>query len=128
MEAIVAVAILGMASVPLLVLQSQNARSVIRLENSASRIAAERVSIDYLSIVDVAAAQAGDLDIGGGWILSWRAEPVRAAASTVQGVGDRGRYAAQLVRIVAVAVHSDGREFETEVYKAAHQEVFPYRQ
>ena len=36
MEAIVAVAILGVASVPLLVLQSQNARSVIRLENSAS--------------------------------------------------------------------------------------------
>ncbi|MEL6413887.1 MAG: prepilin-type N-terminal cleavage/methylation domain-containing protein [Pseudomonadota bacterium] len=128
MEAIVAVAILGVASVPLLVLQSQNARSVIRLENSASQILAERVAVDYLSMIDVTAEQAGNIDIGGGWQLSWRATSAADAADTVMGVGQQGRYAAQLVRITAVAIHSDGREFDTELFRTAFREQFPYRQ
>lgn len=127
MEAIVAVAILGVASVPLLVLQSQNARSVGRLENSAARIAAGRVAADYLAIIDVSAQREGVFDIGGGWSVSWSGVPVTETTNAVMSVGQRGRYAAQLVRITAFAQHIDGRQFQTEVYRTATQEQFPYR-
>lgn len=127
MEAIVAVAILGVASVPLLMLQSQNARSVGRLENSAARIAAERVAADYLAVLDISQQQEGQFDIGGGWAVAWQAVPVTETKNAVMSVGQRGRYAAQLMRINAFARHSDGREFQTEVYRTATREQFPYR-
>ena len=127
MEAIVAVAILGIASVPLLVLQSQNARSVGRLESSAARIAAERVAADYLAVIDVSEQQEGVLDIGGGWSVSWSGVPVTAPTNAVMSVGQRGRYDAQLVRITAVVQHVDGRQFLTEVYRTTTREQFPYR-
>ncbi len=127
MEAIVAVAILGVASVPLLVLQSQNARSVGRLENSAARIAAERVAADYLAVIDISDEREGVFDMGGGWSVSWRGVPVTEATNAVMSVGQQGRYSAQLVRITAFVQHADGRSFETEVYRTAAREQFPYR-
>lgn len=126
MEAIVAVAILGAASVPLLYLQSQNARSVVRLEDSAARIAAEKVAANYLHLLDLSATSEGQFDIGGGWAVAWRAVPVSEPTNSVMGVGLQGRYALQLVRISAVGRHLDGREFVSEVYRSVSQETFPY--
>jgi hypothetical protein len=127
MEAIVAVAILGVASVPLLMLQSQNARSVMRLEASAARIAAESVAADYLLLLDLTSSTEGQVSIGGGWIVNWQASPVSDGKSAVIGVGMEGRYAAQLVRIDAIARHEDGREFSSEVFRSITIESLPYR-
>lgn len=126
MEAIVAVAILGVASVPLLALQSQNARSVMRLEERAIRIAAEQVTADYLSVLDVSASRAGELMIGGGWQVSWQAVPASEAIASVIGIGQPGRYAAQLIRIDAIVRHEGGAQFETQMFRTAVQETFPY--
>lgn len=127
MEAIVAVAILGAASVPLLYLQSQNARSVVRLEESAARIAAEKVAVDYLHLMDLSKGGDGSFDIGGGWTVSWSAVPLSQSTDAVMGVGLVGRYSIQLVRISALGVHTDGREFVSEVYRSVAQETFPYQ-
>ena len=127
MEAIVAVAILGAASVPLLYLQSQNARSVMRLETQATRITAEQVAAKYLSIIDLTVSQTGMIELGGGWTLTWQADPMSEAANAVMGVGGQSRYAAQLVRISAIGRNDEGREFAIEVYRTAVQETFPYR-
>ena len=127
MEAIVAVAILGVSSVPLLMLQSQNARSVMRLETSAARIAAESVAAEYLLLLDLTASTDGQLSIGGGWIVNWQASPVSDGKNAVIGVGVEGRYGAQLVRIDAIGRHEDGREFSSQVFRSITRESLPYR-
>lgn len=127
MEAIVAVALLGLASVPLLSLQSQNARAAIKLEERAATITVERVSLDYLSLIDLSNSGSGNLDVGGGWSITWQAVPATELATAVMSVGQEGRFAAQLVRVEGTVEHSSGQFFTIEVYRTDSRETFPYR-
>ena len=101
LEALVAIAILGIALVPLLSFQGQLTSGSLRLEARAQRLAAEQVAYDYLGLIDYSKQATGTLEIGDGWVLSWSSQPEGPLQPVRYGAGLSSRYSYQVLDISA---------------------------
>jgi len=127
LETIIAIAILGIASVPLLTFQSQLVRNSIQLETSAETLTAREVSETYLSLLDLTQEQQGEFEIGGGWTVGWQATAKTAPTRSVLGAGYEGRYTAQVFELTANVTHTNGAGFEIRQFKVQTTEIAPFR-
>jgi len=101
LEALVAITLLAIALVPLLSFQSQVVNGSVRLEARADRFIAQASAYEYLSTIDYGSLPEGEMEIGGGWILSWVAKPDSPLTPVRYGAGLSSRYAYQPVIVEA---------------------------
>ena len=101
LEALVAIALLAIALIPLLSFQSQIVNGSVRLETNAERLIAQASAYEYLSTIDYGVSPEGDMEIGGGWVLAWSTKPQGPLQPVRFGVGLSSRYAYQPVAVTA---------------------------
>lgn len=128
LEAIVALAILATAMLPLLTLQSQLTNAATRMEHQADLVEARAVAIAYLSLVDPVEQTAGDIQIGGGWVLDWQAVPIEDARRARFGNGLSSRYMVQPIQVGAVLQHASGRTAMLDTITLGIDEQLPFSQ
>lgn len=112
LEAIVAVAILGLAMIPLLSLQVQTSQGAIALERTVDRRIARDVGLAYLRLVDPVANPEGQLSIGGGWTLAWTAETLTPERVAINGWTNPSRHAVTRYRMRGSVTHESGRTMD----------------
>ena len=111
LEALIAMAVLAAALLPILQLQGQMARTALSVERADANIAAQQNALAFLRTVNFQHHQAGEMDIGNA-VLNWSASPVQPAALTRHANGDGGRYIMTLYTVTARLVFHDGHEHE----------------
>ncbi|MEM7491938.1 MAG: type II secretion system protein [Pseudomonadota bacterium] len=126
LETLVAVAILGIALVPLLSFQSQLARNAIQIDRSTERLSVENVALSYLALIKDPTQPPQPIDMGGGWTLNWTARAVSQSDRAVAGTGARGRFEMQLYTVVGLAEHTDYPSVEAETLVLLERELFPF--
>jgi hypothetical protein len=99
MEALVAIAIIAIATIPLFELQRSLARSTARLQTTTERLDVEASALSFLQVVDPIAQPTGRLEIGA-WNLAWAAEPI-ATEINADGYLGPGIYSIYLYEIEA---------------------------
>jgi Tfp pilus assembly protein PilV len=82
-EALVAVAVMAIALVPLLTLQSQVTRQYTRERAIRAEIEDQRNALAVLRDVNAMRVTTGEMAIGGGHTMAWRTEPLTREASTI---------------------------------------------
>ncbi len=92
MEALVAVAIVAVAMVPLASLQGQVSRDAARQQAEQARLASERSALVLLRAVNPMQEPSGIRELGGGLVLHWTARPISEAAPTNAGGFDVALY------------------------------------
>ncbi len=125
LEALLAIALLGIALIPLLSFQSQIARGAIRLEGRAGQLIAEQVAHQYLSTLDYNAQPEGNLDLGGGWELAWTAQPEVPLQPVRYGAGLPSRYVYQPVVVEADLSGQDGQQIAIKSMQLIVVELIP---
>lgn len=85
MEALVAVAIVAIAMVPLASLQGQVSRDAARQQSTQTRLAAERSALVLLRAVNPMQEPSGTRGLGGGVSLRWTAHAISETAPTNAG-------------------------------------------
>lgn len=128
LEAIVALAILATAMLPLLTLQSQLTNAATRMEHQADLVEARTVAITYLSLVNPIEQTSGDIQIGGGWVLDWQAAPIEDASRARFGNGLSSRYMVQPFQVAAVLRHASGRTATLDTITLGIDEEQPFSQ
>lgn len=123
LEAIVAVAILGLAMIPLLSLQVQTSQGAIAIQRAVDRRIAEDVGRSYLRLVDPASTPIGALPIGGGWTLSWTTEILAAERPAISGLTQPTRYAVGRYRLAGVLAHESGQTLDLQAVVAGVRET-----
>ncbi len=91
LEALVAMAILAAAMLPLLALQGQFIRSVESFERADTRIAARQNAVAYLKTLNFTQVETGRV-VQGDVVLRWTAEPALPTRRTRWPGGEVGRY------------------------------------
>lgn len=104
-EALIAVAIMAAAILPLASLQGQVSRSTAQQQQVQARLAAERSAMAVLRDANMMATPNGALDLGGGKVLRWQARPISSTIATNSGGFDVALYAVE-----AHVVDERGRE------------------
>ncbi len=127
LETLVAIAVLGVASLPLLALQSQLARNSVQLVASASLLTVREVAQTYVSLLNDPSEGQGELDIGGGWKLTWTSEALTGPTDAVIGIGYRGRFQVQLFEVTAIIEHPSHPGFTLSRKLMRTLEIAPYR-
>ena len=127
LETIVAVAILAMAMMPLLTLQSQLASHTVRLEIQADRIQAKAVAKEYLLFVNPLVSPVGSQTLGGGWKLSWTSQPLAPAVPARFGIGLSSRYVTQTFLINATLVRNNNTSLTISRHALGILEIAPFR-
>lgn len=126
LEAIVAVAVLGLAMVPLLALQVQTTQGALALERTVDTRIARDTALAYVRLIDPVAAPEGELDIGGGWKMRWKTASLAPERPAVAGRVDKGRYAVNRVHVTAEVTHESGRRTSVEAVIAGFRETEAY--
>ena len=125
LEALLAIALLGIALIPLLSFQSQVARGSVRLEDSAAQMIARQVSHQYLSTLDYKAQPEGHLNLGDGWGLTWTAHPEGPLEPVRYGAGLPSRYAYKPVVVEAELAGEGGRQIALHSVQLIIVELVP---
>ncbi len=126
LETIAALAILSMALIPILSLQSQLASGTARLDRQATRIRAIEVAESYLSIIDPYVTPEGSLNLGADWQMNWRSSTINTAQRARYGVGISSRYQSQLFLIDAQLISPSGRELALQRQAIGVLETAPF--
>jgi general secretion pathway protein I len=114
LEALIAMAVLAAALLPILELQGQMARTALSIERADANIAAQQNALGFLKTVNFQQHKTGELDIGNA-VLRWSANPVHAEALTRHVNGDGGRYVMSLYTVDARLAFNDGHEYQFTV-------------
>lgn len=125
-EALVAIAILSAALIPILSFQSQQVSSALRLERQAERHEVEHVARAYIQLLDFESASEGKLTMGGGWTLVWSTTPISERREALYGLGLRSRFATQQLEVSAQLLRDGQREFDFQAEALAFYEIAPY--
>ena len=100
-EALVAIAILAIAIIPILQFQSQLATSYRRYDDLIARTDLQRNALGHLSAINPLEEPTGEVTLGLHQSLKWRSEPItEERRSTAYPVGD-GDFMVALFRIEA---------------------------
>ncbi len=102
-EALVAVAIVALALVPLASLQGQVSRTVARQQETQVRLNAERNALALLREVNLADAPQASRELGAGQVLRWQAEAISPPTRSSSGEFD-----VTLYRLEATIADQDG--------------------
>lgn len=99
MEALVAIAIIAIAMIPLFELQRSLAQSTARLQTTTERLDIEASALAFLQVVDPLAEPSGSLEIGA-WTLIWDSQLI-ATEANADGYLGAGLYSVYLYDIEA---------------------------
>ncbi len=108
LEALVAVALIAAAFLPLLALQGQLARTVIAVERAETNVKDMTSALSYLRVMNPMKTPEGSEKIGDA-TLSWTARPVSDERPALDQGGAPGRFMLQLYDIEAEIIYEDGR-------------------
>lgn len=98
-EALVAVAVIAIALVPLVALQMQVSRDHVRQRAVRAEIAAQRNALASLRDANIMETPQGERSLGAGQIMHWVATPLsRPTRTTDRGTGD-GAFEIMLYRV-----------------------------
>ena len=114
LEAIVAVALVAAAFLPLLLLQGRVAETAIAIERTEARVRSMDAALAYLATVNPSMRPTGEEPIGDA-TLSWTATPIQPAAPVRGLTGEASRYDATLFRVRASLGQPDGRRHDFEI-------------
>jgi general secretion pathway protein I len=98
LEAIIAIAILAIAFLPLLTLQGQMNRTTIALERNADLMAVKRSALAYLQTLNPMRDPKGDLDLGTA-VMHWTSSPITAERPVSNKSGGEGRFIVALYKV-----------------------------
>ncbi len=112
LEAIIAVAILAVAFLPLLALQEQMTRTTISLERNEELMEAKRSALAYVRALNPMRNPRGDLDLGKA-VMHWEATPISQKRLARNQGGEFGRFQIALYNVQV-----------TLVFDAQHTQVF----
>lgn len=108
LEALVALAILGVTLAPLFALQAQLARGAAREEAMLLRLHTQRDALAILRGVNPSEQRAGKRALGDGRVLEWQAKPISKTVRTVAEGGGDGNFDITLYRMETRALAQDG--------------------
>lgn len=108
MEALVAIALLSIAMLPLFQLQRTLSSATFRIENALDRASVRESALAYVSSLNLSERPEGEMELGD-WEMSWRSE-ILAQDPSPSGFGGFSNFALALYR-VDVRLVSDGAEF-----------------
>lgn len=94
-EALVAVAIMAVAMLPLASLQGQVSRTAAQQQHLQARFAAERSAMAVLRDANMMAAPSGAFDLGAEFTLHWNARPISRTVRTNSGEFDVALFAVE---------------------------------
>ncbi len=114
LEALVAVAIIAAALLPLLALQGQLTRTVLAVERAGAGAEDMTSALSYLRTLNPTMKPEGTEQLGGA-VLSWTAQPVSEERPALDQGGGPGRFMMQLYDIDAAIAYDDGRRVEFSV-------------
>lgn len=115
LEALIAMAILAAAFLPLLALQSQFISSVESFERAESRIAARKSAAAHIQALNFVRAEQGEAQLGD-VIMRWTARPAVPPRVSRDSSGGEGRYVMTLYQVDITLAYPDGRA-ETYIAK-----------
>lgn len=104
LEVIAAVAIIGIALVPIAALQTQLARSEARLAETHAQTTAVQNALSQLREVNPMLTPSGQRDLGGHTTLNWTSAPVSSVRQSVNPPG----FDVQLYRLTGEIRANDG--------------------
>ncbi len=116
LEAIAAIALIAVAFLPLLALQSQLARTALSIERAERVVTARKSALALLRVTNPAQKPTGSEQVGEA-TLYWTAEPVGETRPVRDQSGGESRFVAQLYKVEARLSFADGQEntFEVDV-------------
>jgi general secretion pathway protein I len=115
LEALAALAIVAVAMIPLLSLQTQVSRDFIHQRALREQISAQRNSLAILRDLNVMATPSGQRQLGPDISMRWTASPLSALTrSTRQGSGE-GEFEVRLYRVDIVITHGGAAPFAFSV-------------
>jgi len=109
LEALVAVALISAAFLPLLALQGQLSRTVVAMERAEDRVKNMTSALSYLRVVNPSLQNDGQQRIGDAQ-LTWAAQPISEERAVLDVSGSPGRFVARLYDIHATLAYEDGRQ------------------
>jgi len=98
LEAIIAIAILAIAFLPLLALQEQMTQTTISLERNARFMEAKRSALAYVRTLNPMRDPQGNLNLGPA-IMHWTATPISQERPVSGKEGDKGRFIIALYNV-----------------------------
>jgi general secretion pathway protein I len=108
-EALVAVAIIGIAMVPIVSMQTQMIRQYQRQQALQEQLAAQRNALALLREINVMAEPSGRRGLAQGRALAWQAVPISAPQRSIRFLAGEGDFTVSLYRVDAVVRGADGR-------------------
>lgn len=125
LEAIVALALIAAAMIPLLAFQGQLTRTVFAVERTEDRVKDMTSALSYLRVINPSLKSEGEEQIGSA-ILTWTAQPISEERSVLDISGTPGRFLARLYDIDATLTYPDGRYTEFTVRTFGWRPIAPF--
>ncbi len=108
LEAIIAIAILAIAFLPLLALQEQMARNTLSMERNQKVMAVKRSALAYVRAINPMRDPRGETNLGAA-IMRWDAIPVSEERPVVKPGGVKGRFVVRLYDVEVTLEFEDLR-------------------
>ncbi len=125
LEAMIAIAILAMAMMPLLVLQGQFVRAVDGFDRASARIEVQDASLNYLKTVNFTRFPSGETNIGD-FVLKWDTQMFQEARMTRGVNGISGRFEVTLYSVEAKIFQNDVEKKSFIINGLGWRPVRPY--
>jgi len=114
LEAVVAVALVAAAFLPLLLLQSRVTETALAIERTEARVRSMEAALAYLATVNPSMRPSGQEQIGAA-TLAWTSTTLMPSAPVRGLTGQPSRYDATLFRVQASLRQPDGRRHDFEI-------------
>lgn len=108
LEALVAIALISVAFLPLLALQEQLTRTAIAIERAEETLRAKSNALAYLETLNPTYRPSGEESLGNA-VLTWTSTPLTIPVPALAMVGTNGRFDVTLYDVNAVIQFQTGR-------------------
>ncbi len=125
LEAIIAIAILAVAFLPLLALQGQMSRTTIALERNAELMSVKRSALAYLQTLNPMRDPKGNLDLGAA-VMHWDARPISPERPVSNKGGGKGRFVVALYDVQVTLTFDGQRTQSFNVHATGWRAVSPF--
>ncbi len=109
LEAMAAVALIAVAFLPFLALQSRLSETALAIDRAERIVVAKKSALAFLRVINPAARPQGSEQAGEA-ILTWNASPAGPERPALDSGGGENRFVVQIYRIDARLVFVDGQE------------------
>lgn len=125
LEAIIAIAILAVAFLPLLALQQQMGRNTIAFQRSEELMEVKRSALSYVRALNPMRDPSGDLNLGQ-VNMHWNAVPISAVLPARDGAGNAGRFVVALYNVEVTLTFANQRTQVFSVHSTGWRASKPY--